>query len=84
MPTPESPSFLDLVGSINPLILIAVAVFVIVWLVIRIRSGAIFDPMESMRPDDDDGLGHYTLEDFRRDYNPDDKWNAPPSDHGRL
>lgn len=84
MQTPESNGFLDLIATMDPKLLIAAAVIIVVWLVVRIRSGAIFDPMDAWRGEDDDGLGHYTVEDFRRDYNPDDKWNTPPANHDRL
>lgn len=82
MQIPESLSFLDLIDSFDPKLVVAVAVILAAALILRIRSGAALDPFDMFRPDEDEQ--RYGLEDFRRDYNPDEKWNRPPSNHDRM
>lgn len=85
MQVSESSGFLDLITSLDARLLVVIVAAIIIWLVARLRSGAALDPFDMFRgTDDDDGLGDYTLEDFRKDYNPDDKWNRAPANHDRL
>ena len=85
MQVSESSGFLDFITSLDPPVLAAIVAMIIMWLVVRIRSGAALDPFDMFRgTDDDEGPGTYTLEDFRKDYNPDDKWNRAPTNHDRL
>ena len=74
---------LDLI-ALNPVVSGGVAIIFIAWLVARIRSGAALDPFDIFRAGEENGVGHYTLDELRQDYDPDEKWNRPPTDHDRI
>ena len=88
MQTPESFGFLELIGQFDPMLIAAVVLVIVAALILRIRSGAAVGPFGTWRSPAREGefgeLEPYPLEEFRKDYDPDQIWNRAPKDLDRL